>query len=55
MLKIFYESGFMKYYEEKNIVLYLDDTFERLKKFPNEYVDIIFADPPYFLSNDVIS
>lgn len=45
----------MEYYKEENIVLYLDDTFERLKKFPNNYVDMIFADPPYFLSNDGIS
>lgn len=39
----------MKFYEEKNLVLYLDDTFERLKKFPENYVDMIFADQPYFL------
>ena len=45
----------MKYYFEKNLVLYLDDTFERLKKFPENYVDMIFADPPYFLSNDGFS
>lgn len=45
----------MKYYSEKDIVLYLDDSFERLKKFPDEYVDMIFADPPYFLSNDGFS
>jgi len=45
----------MKFYEEKNLVLYLDDTFEKLKKIPENYVDIIFADPPYFLSNDGIS
>lgn len=41
----------MKYYSENNLVLYLDDSFERLKKFPDEYFDMIFADPPYFLSN----
>jgi len=45
----------LRYYSEENIVLYLDDTFERLQKIPNEYVDMIFADPPYFLSNDGIS
>ena len=45
----------MKFYEEKNIVLYLEDTFERLQKIPDNYVDMIFADPPYFLSNDGIS
>lgn len=45
----------MKYYTEKNLALYLDDSFERLPKFPAEYVDMIFADPPYFLSNGGIS
>ena len=45
----------MKFYSEENLVLYLDDTFERLKKFPENYIDMIFADPPYFLSNDGIS
>mgnify|MGYP003571369108 CR=1 FL=1 len=45
----------MKYYSEENLVLYLDDTFERLKNFPENYVDMIFADPPYFLSNDGFS
>ena len=45
----------MKFYSEENLVLYLDDTFEKLKNFPENYVDMIFADPPYFLSNDGIS
>ncbi len=48
-------GDFLKFYSEKNIILYLDDTFERLEKMPDEYVDMIFADPPYFLSNDGIS
>lgn len=45
----------MEYYREKNIILFLDDSFERLKKIPAECVDMIFADPPYFLSNDGFS
>ena len=52
---MFFLGDFMKYYFEKNLVLYLDDTFERLKKFPENYIDMIFADPPYFLSNDGFS
>ena len=31
----------MKYYSENNLILYFDDTFERLKKFPADYVDMI--------------
>lgn len=31
------------------------NSLEYLKSLPNESVDLIFADPPYFLSNDGIS
>ena len=31
------------------------DTFKELKKFTNKTFDMIFADPPYFLSNDGIT
>ena len=31
------------------------DTFKELKKFTNKRFDMIFADPPYFLSNDGIT
>ena len=34
----------MKFYSEKNLILYLDDTFERLKKFPDNYVDMILME-----------
>lgn len=43
------------YYEEPGAKLFLADTFEILPHFPRETVDVIFADPPYFLSNDGIS
>ena len=39
-------------FKEENSVLYLADSLILLKDFPAEYVDVIFADPPYFLSND---
>ena len=42
-------------YRKNNYRLYLSDTFEGLKALPKESVDMIFADPPYFLSNDGIS
>jgi 16S rRNA G966 N2-methylase RsmD len=32
--------------------LYLGDIFDILNMLPSESVDIIFADPPYNLSND---
>lgn len=43
------------YYYNNNAALYLSDTFEALDKMLPEKVDMIFADPPYFLSNDGIS
>ncbi len=41
--------------KKDNYKLYLSDTIECLKTLPKESVDMIFADPPYFLSNDGIS
>lgn len=43
-----------KFFEEKNFHLYQEDCFDRLPKLYNQIgssVDLIFADPPYFLSN----
>lgn len=39
------------YYNEKNFRLYLGNCFEILKNIPDNTFDMIFADPPYFLSN----
>ena len=39
------------YYSEKNVRLYNGDVVETLNSFPDECVDLIFADPPYNLSN----
>lgn len=51
-----------KYFEDLKPVfynntsaLYLSDTFDALENMLPERVDMIFADPPYFLSNDGIS
>lgn len=43
-----------KFFEKRNFQLYQDDCFERLKKIYDESgasIDLVFADPPYFLSN----
>ena len=37
------------------ITIYHGDSLELLPALPAESVDVIFADPPYFLSNDGIT
>ncbi len=39
----------------KTYILYCDDCMKRLPKLPAASVDLIFADPPYFLSNGGIT
>lgn len=39
------------YYERERFILYLGDCLEVLKQFSKNYFDMIFADPPYRLSN----
>ena len=43
------------YYETEESQLILGDSFKILTKMEPESVDMIFADPPYFLSNDGIT
>lgn len=43
------------FYKTDNVQLLLGDTFELLKKMQAESIDVIFADPPYFLSNNGIT
>ncbi len=43
------------YYKSNPITLFLDDAIKRMKKLPAESVDMIFADPPYYLSNGGIT
>jgi site-specific DNA-methyltransferase (adenine-specific) len=45
------------YFEDKkyNIILFKNDCFEVLPKIPDNSIDMIFADPPYFLSNGGIT
>jgi len=39
------------YFVEDNFVLYLGNSLELLKNLPENSIDMIFADPPYLLSN----
>ena len=43
------------YFESKDFVLYLGDAIEILNQIEEKSIDLIFADPPYFLSNDGIT
>ena len=43
------------YFETEESQLVLGDSFKILTKMEPESVDMIFADPPYFLSNVVIT
>lgn len=45
----------INYYEDESFKLLLGDSFSLLKKIEEKTVDMIFADPPYFLSNGGIS
>ena len=39
-------------FKTNDFALYNDDCLEVLLRFPDNYLDMIFADPPYLLSND---
>jgi site-specific DNA-methyltransferase (adenine-specific) len=39
------------YFSEKDFVLYLSDSIDFLQNLPENSIDMIFADPPYNLSN----
>lgn len=50
-----YIQGIKPYFFDENSALYLSDSFEALGRMKSECADMIFADPPYFLSNGGIS
>ncbi len=50
-----YFRNLQPYFRDDNSELYLHDTFEALDDMLENCVDMIFADPPYFLSNDGIT
>ena len=39
------------YFQKGNFVLYKNDCLKILEQLPENSIDMIFADPPYFLSN----
>lgn len=43
------------YYTSPKIRLYNDDCISLMKLIPNNSIDLVFADPPYFLSNNGIT
>ena len=45
----------MKYFSDDKFTLYLGDSFRVLGIIEEKTIDMIFADPPYFLSNNGIS
>ncbi len=45
-------KGISPYYEDEHFRLYLGDSREVLKFLPHNSIDMVFADPPYGLSND---
>jgi site-specific DNA-methyltransferase (adenine-specific) len=44
--------GFTPFYNTEKLVVYNDDCLSVLKALPENSIDMIFADPPYFLSNN---
>ena len=43
------------YFSKDGFKLIEDDTFDALKEFDDKSIDMIFADPPYFLSSGGIT
>lgn len=45
----------MEYFNDGSFKLIKNDTIKELKKFKDKSIDMIFADPPYFLSSGGIT
>lgn len=43
------------FYKSNLVTLYQDDSLKKLKELEEKSIDMIFADPPYFLSNGGVS
>lgn len=54
-MKSVFKSKVNTYYKTQNEVLVLEDTFFALERIKPKSVSVIFADPPYFLSNGGIT
>ena len=48
-------ENFAPFYEDDSAKIFLADTFDLLEKMEENCIDVIFADPPYFLSNNGIT
>lgn len=54
-MRRFFSKQVRPYFESEDYQLFSGDTMELLSKLKKESIDVIFADPPYFLSNDGIT
>ncbi|MFW6172582.1 MAG: DNA-methyltransferase [Elusimicrobiota bacterium] len=48
---MFLETSIDPYFKSEDFALYQEDSLEFLKQFPDNSIDMIFADPPYKLSD----
>jgi site-specific DNA-methyltransferase (adenine-specific) len=53
--KLLANVGHKPYFQEGNFVLYNADSIQFMNQLPENSIDMIFADPPYNLSNDGFS
>ena len=49
------QKGILPYYTNYDFTLYDGDSLEIMSRLPDNCIDMIFADPPYMLSNDGFS
>lgn len=54
-MKKLFSKDVIPYYETESEMIVLGDTFSILEKITPGSINMIFADPPYFLSNDGIT
>lgn len=48
-------SQIMNYFNSEEFILHLGDSIEVMKELPDKSIDLVFADPPYFLSSGGIT
>ena len=54
-MEVLFTKSITPFYETETEMLICEDTFKALKAMKGESVEMIFADPPYFLSNDGVT
>jgi len=50
-----FQKSISPYFKTSDFCLYNNDCIDIMSRFPDNYVDMIFADPPYLLSNNGIT